>query len=343
MRTISIIGWIANATARLGGTRGAVTRRARDAGCSRQTVYNQARKVKAAVEAECGGGKTREALIEQLESLLEENAHLWEWLDQTIEFPPAKQQELAVTATAMGLSSSQIRELMVILLGAKASPSRSTIHRWTQAAATAATRILDQLDRWCRELVLTGCLDEIFFNGCPVLVGVEPHSMVWFLGKKAENHQASTWFTELSPWNSLRYVTSDAGSGLQAGITQLQEHQRATGQVPVEKGLDVFHTKQAAQQALRVAWTRAERAWHQAEAADRALKRARWQGRSERKLTRQRDEAWSKAFAAFKSYEKVEAAWKRVAPALDLFRPDGQLRSRPCCGQRCEPAAQLSA
>ena len=106
MRTIPIVGWIANATARLGGTRGAVTRRARDAGCSRQTVYNHARKVKAAVEAECGGGNTREALIEQLESLLEENAQLWEWLDQTIEFPPARQQELAVKATAMGLSSS---------------------------------------------------------------------------------------------------------------------------------------------------------------------------------------------------------------------------------------------
>jgi AcrR family transcriptional regulator len=328
MRTIPIIGWIANATARLGGTRGAVTRRARDAGCSRQTVYNHARKVEAAVEAECGGGKTREALIEQLESLLEENAQLWEWLDQTIEFPPAKQQELAVKATAMGLSSSQIRELMVILLGAKASPSRSTIHRWIQAAGAAATRVLEQLDRRCRELVLTASLDEIFFHGRPVLVGVEPHSMAWFLGKKAENHQASTWFTELSPWNSLRYVTSDAGTGLQAGITQLQAHQRATGQAPVEKGLDVFHTKQAAQQALRVAWTRVERAWHQAEAADRALKRARWQGRGERKLTRQRDEAWSKAFAAFKSYEKVEAAWKRVAPALDLFRPDGQLNDR---------------
>jgi hypothetical protein len=236
MRTISIIGWIANAAARLAGPRGAVTRRAQHAGCSRQTVYIHARKVKAAVEAECAGGETREALFEQQESLLKENAQLWEWLDQTVEFPPAKQQELAVTATAMGLSSSQIRELMVILLGAKASPSRSTIHRWIQAAETAATRVLDQLDRWCRELVLTGCLDEIFFNGRPVLVGVEPHSMVWFLGKRAENQQASTWSAELWPWDSLRYVTSDAGSGLQAGITQLQQRQRAAGQIPVERG-----------------------------------------------------------------------------------------------------------
>jgi hypothetical protein len=328
MCTLSYCDWIANAAARLNGTRGAVTRRARDAGCSRQTVYIHGLKVLAAVEAECGGGKTREALIEQLESLLKENAQLWEWLDSTIEFPRAKQQEFAVTAMAMGLSNSQIRELMEIPLGAKASPSRSTIHRWIQDAGTASTRVLEQLDRWCRELVLTGCLDEIFFHGRPALVGVEPHSMVWFMGKKAENRQASTWFTELQPWSSLGYVTSDAGPGLQGGLAQLQEHQRATGQVPVEKGLDVFHTKQAAQQALNVNWTRVDRAWHQAEAADRALKRARWQGRSERKLTRQRDEAWSKAVAAFKSYEKIEAVWKRVAAALDLFRPDGQLNDR---------------
>jgi hypothetical protein len=111
---------------------------------------------------------------------------------------------------------------MVILLGPKASPSRSIIHRWTQAAGRAATWVLKQLDQRCKALVLMGCLDEIFFNGRPVLVGVEPHSMVWFLGKKAQDHQASTWFTELRPWKSLQYVTADAGFELQAGIAQLQ-------------------------------------------------------------------------------------------------------------------------
>ncbi len=328
MFTISTGILIANAAARLNGPRGAVTRQAQGAGCSRQTVYIHAGKVKAAVEAECGAGETREVLCEQLDSLLKENAQLWEWLDQTIEFLPAKRQEFAVTAMAMGLSNSQIRELMVILLGAKASPSRSTIHRWVQAAGTAATRVLGQLDQSCRDLVLTGCLDEIFFNGRSVLVGVEPHSMVWFLGKKAENHQASTWFTELRPWNSLQYITADAGSGLQGGIAQLQQNRRATNQVPVEKGLDVFHTKRAANQALRVAWSRVERAWKQAEAVDLNLKRARWHGRSERKLKHQHEEAWSKAFRVFRSYERTEAAWKRVAPALDIFRPDGQLNDR---------------
>jgi hypothetical protein len=63
------------------------------------------------------------------------------------------------------------------------------------------------------------------------------------------------------------------------------------------------------------------RAWERAEAAGRALKQARWQGRSERKLTQQLHEAWAKAFQAFKQYEKRETAWKRVESALDVFRP----------------------
>jgi histone deacetylase complex regulatory component SIN3 len=46
----------------------------------------------------CWRNDAGEGLVEQLESLLKENAQLWEWLDQTIEFSPAKQQEFAVTA-----------------------------------------------------------------------------------------------------------------------------------------------------------------------------------------------------------------------------------------------------
>jgi hypothetical protein len=284
--------------------------------------------VEAAVETEHGGGPTHEELIREIELLRQENAQLWGWLFQTIELPAAKQQEFAVTAMAMGLSHSQIRALLAILLGAKACPGRSTIHRWVQAAGKAAGEVLKQLDRSCRELVLVGCLDEIFFHRRPVLVGIEPRSMVWFLGKKAANRQGSTWFGELQPWTSLRYVTSDAGTGLQAGIARMQRHRLETNQVPLEKGLDVFHTKQEAQRVLSILWKRVERAWERAEAASRALKQARWQGRSECGLTHPVRKAWKKATLAFQLYEKREAAWKRVEPALDVFRPDGQLNDR---------------
>ena len=234
---------------RFTGPHRAVTEQAQKSGCSRQCVYNHARQVMAAVEAEHSGGPTREELIRDNEALRRENAQLWDWLFQTIEFPLVKPQEFAVTALAMGLSLNQRGVLRAILLGTQACPSRSTLHRWVQAAATAAGRILKQLDRSCQVFVLVGCLDEIFFHRRPVLVGVEPHSMVWFVGKKADNCQGATWFGELKPWSSLRPVVCDAGSGLQAGIAQFPQDRRGSqsASASLEKTLDVFHTKQEAQ------------------------------------------------------------------------------------------------
>jgi hypothetical protein len=330
MRTIPFVRWIANAAACWAGPHGAVTDQAQQSGCSRQCVYNHAHEVMAAVEAEHNGGPTREKLIRENEALHRENVQLWDWLLQTVDFPLAKQQEFAVTALAMGLSLNQSVVLLAILLGAQACPSRSTVHRWVQAAAAAAGKVLKQLDRSCQAFVLVGCLDEIFFHRRPVLVGVEPHSMVWFLGKKTENCQGSTWFGELKPWSSLRSAVCDAGPGLHAGITQLHQYRREseTDPVSLEKSLDVFHTKREAQRVLTTMWNRVERLWEQADIATRAVEQAQRQGRNARGLAHTARAAWKKAAAAFQRYEEGEAGWKRTEPVLSLFRPDGSLNDR---------------
>jgi hypothetical protein len=339
MRTIPFVGWIANAAARLCGHRGAVTEQAQQAGCSRQCVYDHAQKVLAAVEAAHGTGPTRERLIQDNAALRRENAQLWDWLFQAIEFPLAKRQEFAVTALAMGLSLNQILVLLAILLGAAAAPGRSTVHRWVQAAGTAAGAVLKRLDDSAKPLVLVGCLDEIFFHRRPILVGVEPSSMVWFLGTKAEDRQGSTWFGVLQSWTALRYVVSDAGTGLQAGIARVQGQRRQTDSVPLAKGLDVFHTKQEARRVLRQLWSRVERTWEQAEAASRAVAQAQRQGRDARGPARRARAAWKKAEAGFRRHEEGEAAWRRAEPALSLFRPDGQLNDRSWA--RAQVAAAL--
>jgi hypothetical protein len=330
MRTIPFVRWIANAAACLTGPHGAVTEQAQQSGCSRQCVYNHAHEVMAAVEAEHSGGPTREKLLRENEALLRENAQLWGWLLQTVDFPLAKQQQFAVTALAMGLSLNQLGVLLAILLGVHACPSRSTVHRWVQAAATAAGKVLRELDRSCQAFVLVGCLDEIFFHRRPVLVGVEPHSMVWFLGKKAENCQGSTWFGELKPWSCLRSAVCDAGPGLHAGIAQFQQYRREseTDPVSLQKSLDVFHTKREARRVLSTMWNRVERLWEQAEAATRAVERAQRQGLHPRGLVHIASNAWKKASAAFHRYEEAEAGWKRTEPVLSLFRPDGSLSDR---------------
>jgi hypothetical protein len=328
MCKISIRNWIANAAARFRGSRGSVTQRAQEADCSRQTVYDHAFKVEAAVEARHGDKAADDDKDREIAALSRENAQLWDALDQAIELSPEKQQMFAALGMAMGLSSSQIRELLMFLLGTAACPGRSTIHRWVQAAGRAAGVLLQRLDRDCKALVLVGCLDEIFFHRKVVLVGVEPQSMVWFLGEIAADRRGWTWFEELRPWTSLRYVACDAGSGLRSGIAQMQQHQRDTGGVPLEKGLDVFHTKREAHRVLAVLWKQLERAWEKAEQAERKLNRAQRQGRRLHGLTHSVNKAWEKATKAFQRYEKREAVWKRVESALELFRPDGQLNDR---------------
>ena len=328
MYKIPLAVWIANAAARLAGRYGDVTRQAEAADCSRQTVYDHTQKVQAAVEVEHAGGPTHAELIQENEHLRQENARLWDWLAQTIEFPPGKRHEFTVTATAMGLSLNQVLVLLAIVLGTQARPGRSTIQRWIKVAGQKATRVLKHLDRRCRTLVLVGCLDEIFFRGRPVLVGVEPASMTWFLGHKADDRTGVTWSQHLQEWTALHYVLADAGTGLQAGIALVQQQRREGQQTPLENGLDVFHTTQEGQRALSQTWNQVETLWEEAEAATRRVERVRRHQGDTRGVATAAASAWKEAEAAFARYEAAEAGWARARSALRVFRPEGQLNDR---------------
>jgi hypothetical protein len=263
------------------------------------------------------------------QDLRQENARLWDWLAQTVEFPPGKQQEFTATAIAMGLSLNQALVRLAIVMGMRARPGRSTLQRWVKAAGRAAGQVLKRLDGRCQALVLVGCLDEIFFHRRPVLVGVEPASMVWFLGHKADDRQGVTWCRHLQGWTSLESVLADAGTGLQAGIAAVQQQRLQAGQVPLENGLDVFHTVREGQRALSQAWNQVETLWDDAEAATRRVGRARRQTGDTRGVATAASAAWERAEAGLARYEEAEAGWARARSALRVFRPDGQLNDRP--------------
>jgi hypothetical protein len=341
MLKIPVASWIANAAACLRGPHGAVTAQARAAGCSRQTAYDHAQKVHALVEAEHLVGPTRQQLLDQLRALRHENTQLWAWLEQTIDFPEAKRQEFTVTAAAMGLSLNQIGVLLAIVLGVAARPSRSALHRIVQAAGRRAGRVLKILDGRCRVLILVGCLDEIFFQGRPVLVAVEPVSMVWFLGGRVTDRSGPTWLKALQPWTALEYVVADAGRGLQSGIEKWQQERRVAEQTVPENGLDVFHTTQEAQRVLRQHWHRVERLWEEAEAAEAAARRAGQQGQDRRGPAARVRRVWERAIAAFQAYERGEASWALARPALAVFRPGGQLNDREWAQQQITAALLL--
>jgi hypothetical protein len=287
------------------------------------------------------GGPTRAELIEQNQQLRHENGQLRDWLAGTVEFPASKQRQFSVTATAMGLSLNRVLDLLRLILGKPACPGRSTLHRRIKRAARAAGRVLKVLDAQSKALVLVGCLDEISFHGRPVLVGVEPASMAWFLGQKAIDRTGATWAKALRDWDAPSYVTADAGTGLQAGIATVQQERQQDGKPAWENGLDVFHTTHEARRVLSQSWNRVERLWEQAEAATRRVEQARRQGQDARGASIAARAAWKKAEAAFRQYERGEAGGKRAHGALSVFRPEGRLNDRAWAEQQIAVALPL--
>jgi len=190
-------------------------------------------------------------------------------------------------------------------------------------------------------LVLVGCLDEIFFHGRPVLVGVEPASMAWFLGQVADDRTGVTWAEALRDWEALSFVTADAGKGLQAGIAAVQRERQEGGKPSLESGLDVFHTAYEARRVLRLIWNRVERLWEQAAAASRRVKESQRQGRDARGLASVAGHAWRQAEAAFAEYERSEAGWEVAHRALAVFGPEGRVNDRTWAAEQIALALPL--
>jgi hypothetical protein len=332
MANLSVLTWIGNAAAVLLGRHGAITAQAHHAGCSRQAAYEHARRVQQAVTDLHAGGPSRDELLRDNQRLRDENRQLWAALEDAVDFPEAKQRQFAAVAAALGLSLTQTWVLLRLVLPAACCPSRATLGRWVRDAAARAGRALQALDAACRGLVSQLCLDEIFCHRQPLLIGVEPHSLAWLLGQRAPDRTGETWCRALLPWVRLRDAIVDGGSGLRRGLQLVQECWRRLApllpRLPLWCTLDNFHIQREGQRALRREWQAAERLWAVAEAADREVAEADRQGRKKSGPTKRALLAWAQAERAFTTAERREAAWKRAAAALELFRPDGRLNDR---------------
>jgi len=157
MFSLSVVTWIGNAAAVFSGQWGSVARRAQEVGCSREAMYQQARRVEQAVGEERAGRPSREALLAENERLREENRLLWELLDEAESLATAVHQKFTATAWAMGISLGQIVTLLAIVLPACRVPSRATVGRWVEQAGRQAGGILTVLDRVCQVCVVRVC------------------------------------------------------------------------------------------------------------------------------------------------------------------------------------------
>jgi hypothetical protein len=164
MNTLSLRTWVRNAAAVFSGVYGAVTRQAEQAGCSRQTVYQHARRIERQLDpAACG--HDRSGLLAENQRLRDHLAMMGQRCDRSVLCDPAKLREVATVAFAAGVSLRQIEGLLKALLPARLAPDHSTIGRWVADGAEKARAILGPLDAACVARVRTLALDEIFFGG----------------------------------------------------------------------------------------------------------------------------------------------------------------------------------
>jgi len=148
MITLSLRTLVRNAAAVFSGGYGAVTRQARQAGCSRQSVYDHARQVEQRLRPADPATPPVEVLAPTPQPSLD---------GPTL-------RRLAVTAFAMGISTRQIEDLIRVILG-ESGPDHSTIARWAAEAAGKAGAVLGALDAACIPVIRTLAVDEIFFGG----------------------------------------------------------------------------------------------------------------------------------------------------------------------------------
>jgi hypothetical protein len=162
MLKLSTPSWIRHAAAALGGRHGAVTARADEAGCSRQTLYDHGKRL---LDQVTQRERAIDSLRAEVARLKAERDESQQRLQQSVVIGVEELERFAVTGQAMGVSLRQAEELLETLLPAERVPDHATLGRWTEAAGRCAGEVLAQLDPWCVSAVQTLCVDEVFWGG----------------------------------------------------------------------------------------------------------------------------------------------------------------------------------
>ena len=165
MRKLSFSIWVRNAAAVFSGVRGEVSTQARRAVCSRQTVYEHARKIDA---LEQKGDELRDRLAEREAELRDLRREL-EQRDRRAEYSLVDRPELLRRVVTilflLGLSVRSIAAILILLLPEDKRPGRATVARWIKREGKRAGRVLEVLDKACDPLVRQLAVDELFFGG----------------------------------------------------------------------------------------------------------------------------------------------------------------------------------
>lgn len=165
MIKLPIRTWILNAAAVISDRHGSVSQQANQSKCSRQTVYQHARKLEQRLSDEPRPDAVIARLRLENQQLRQAIAEQHHHAEERVLLDRAALQRFATIAFATGLSLRQIEELLAVLLPESKVPDHSTLGRWVQSQAERAANVLAVIDAACADRVQTLAVDEIFFGG----------------------------------------------------------------------------------------------------------------------------------------------------------------------------------
>jgi hypothetical protein len=307
------------------GRYGDVSRFAQAQGVSRQWVYREAKQVTAIVE----GTRTQQEMDRLRAEIVvarEEITRLQQRLALAVVLDDAKQTEIACVGQACGVTLTQCRTLLNVLIPGKAL-SVPTLGRRTHAAGVKAGLLLAVFDEFAQPLVRDGAGDEIYVSD-PVLMVVEQESLCWITGRLSNEVSGPAWAQEFARLPNLEQLARDGGLALAKGVILENEQRHKQSRAGIVDQDDHFHATWNIGVGLRKAEMRASKALAQAELAEKALEECARQGKTQTGAASRVYQAWKAAEHALDVWQATERLWKQIQDALPLITPDGELNTR---------------
>jgi hypothetical protein len=244
------------------------------------------------------------ALKSEIQQVKGENERLKKRLREERAIRETGIKKLRFLLIAAGLPSRMIAWVLRLSFGINAN--HTGIAKYAQGYAAKATLIMAQYFHSCARTV---AIDEVFVEGKPVLVAVDPKSLLICNCAVEDRRTEAEWTAFLNEMENLDATVSDRGNAILAAVDKREEHVHQS---------DHFHCMFTANTELRKLEARCYRFIRAEQEAEAALEKRRKTGKNAGTAARLLRSANRKCTAELERFDHLEEAVKMAFGALKL-------------------------
>lgn len=237
------------------GDYGVVSGLAKEWKTSRRFIYDVVERVRQAMNWKRPGRPERDnrVEIELLEQRVRELESDCDELQAQLRIERENQKSnrlrLLLELALCPVSEEKIARCLQAAFSSSVQCSVGWISEQIKRAGEAALSVMQRDE--VRGAMQEAALDEIFRHRQPILMLVEPHTLMTVVPEAAENRQGETWKQALLQYPNLNHVISDQGSGLIKGIELSNQQNQQANNRQMTHQYDLFHFKRELRRELK--------------------------------------------------------------------------------------------